>query len=495
MSPVCLTATVYRRAWPALLLALAACVTPGPVAPPAGDRLSQQCNAFFIALDDAIDAARVRDAEAARIPGFPYLRVDRFLASFRSEVTDGRVFHAWVGRLLDLDRAARDVEIANLPDAARAALPRPTGDSIAASVVQCGARLRDAALADPANRALLRRRADVPDEYRTSWRVFGLYPLAALFVAHGVGKWQRETQATFRRPLTELAVAGVLKRYVPPTAISDVDIAAVARTARDPLGVPLPTEAELERLYARHAPVFEIDQAGTADVIGTPALGDDDRPRVDTGNPTVYRRLSFARAAGDVLLQLNYIIWFPERPRTGAFDIQGGRLDGITWRVTLGPDGRPLLYDSMHNCGCYHMFFPVPPMRLRAGFDRRLEPPLVPQPGPALAAGMRTVVRVAHGTHYLERVYTAGDPRGAHYRFEPLGTLRSLPYADGRRSLYRPDGIVAGTDRAERWLIWPMGVPAPGAMRQWGHHATAFIGRRHFDDPNLVAELFEGYSP
>jgi len=59
--------------------------------------------------------------------------------------------------------------------------------------------------------------------------------------------------------------------------------------------------------------------------------------------------------------------------------------------------------------------------------------------------------------------------------------------------LYGPDGVVAGTERAERWLIWPMGVPAPGAMRQWGHHATAFIGRRHFDDPDLLTRLFEGY--
>jgi hypothetical protein len=27
-------------------------------------------------------------------------------------------------------------------------------------------------------------------------------------------------------------------------------------------------------------------------------------------------------------------------------------------------------------------------------------------------------------------------------------------------------------------------------MRQWGRHATAFIGRRHFDDPWLVERYF-----
>jgi hypothetical protein len=35
-----------------------------------------------------------------------------------------------------------------------------------------------------------------------------------------------------------------------------------------------------------------------------------------------------------------------------------------------------------------------------------------------------------------------------------------------------------------------MGIASAGAMRQWGHHATAFVGRRHFDDPNLLDERF-----
>jgi hypothetical protein len=28
-------------------------------------------------------------------------------------------------------------------------------------------------------------------------------------------------------------------------------------------------------------------------------------------------------------------------------------------------------------------------------------------------------------------------------------------------------------------------------MRQWGRHATAFVGRRHFDDPWLLDLYFE----
>ena len=60
----------------------------------------------------------------------------------------------------------------------------------------------------------------------------------------------------------------------------------------------------------------------------------------------------------------------------------------------------------------------------------------------------------------------------------------------GTRSLYGPDGLVAGSERAERWLFWPMGTASAGAMRQWGHHATAFVGRRHFDDADLFDRRF-----
>jgi hypothetical protein len=35
-----------------------------------------------------------------------------------------------------------------------------------------------------------------------------------------------------------------------------------------------------------------------------------------------------------------------------------------------------------------------------------------------------------------------------------------------------------------------MGIASAGAMRQWGHHATAFVGRRHFDDADLLARRF-----
>ena len=74
----------------------------------------------------------------------------------------------------------------------------------------------------------------------------------------------------------------------------------------------------------------------------------------------------------------------------------------------------------------------------------------------------------------------------------PEGELRSLArFGPGFRSVFGPDGFIAGTDRPEGWLFWPMGIERAGAMRQWGRHATAFVGRRHFDDADLFEKRFE----
>jgi hypothetical protein len=79
---------------------------------------------------------------------------------------------------------------------------------------------------------------------------------------------------------------------------------------------------------------------------------------------------------------------------------------------------------------------------------------------------------------------------GVSYQSLALDHLRQLPHPRGQRSLYRADGLIAGSQRLERWLLWPSGVRSPGAMRQWGRHATAFIGRAHFDDPHLLERYF-----
>jgi hypothetical protein len=187
-----------------------------------------------------------------------------------------------------------------------------------------------------------------------------------------------------------------------------------------------------------------------------------------------------------------YTIWFPERPRTGAGDILGGNLDGVVIRVTLGADGAPLVYDTIHPCGCYHMFFPTALVKSLPAPPGREEWAFVPAVLPALHAAQRVVVRVASRTHYVTGIRADSADGGIAYRLVDDNDLRALPAGEQvTRSAFGPDGIVPGTERGERFLFWPMGIDNAGAMRQWGIHATAFIGRRHFDDADLIERRFE----
>ena len=165
----------------------------------------------------------------------------------------------------------------------------------------------------------------------------------------------------------------------------------------------------------------------------------------------------------------------------------------MVFRVTIGADGAPLVYDTMHPCGCYHMFFPTARVQALPAPEPGIEWAFVPITLPAMTAAQRIVVRIASRTHYIVDVRPgAGVEVATPYRFADDNELRAIPVGNGvTRSAFGPDGIVAGTERGERFLFWPMGIDNSGAMRQWGRHATAFIGRRHFDDADLIERRFD----
>lgn len=114
-------------------------------------------------------------------------------------------------------------------------------------------------------------------------------------------------------------------------------------------------------------------------------------------------------------------------------------------------------------------------------------------PIPEIPSGKRLLLRLATHTHYLQQlavVPDTPDDTAQLYAWQESERLRSIPMQDGtRRSLFGADGIIDASQRSERFLLWPFGVASPGAMRQWGTHAIAFTGRRHFDDPFLLEKL------
>ncbi|MEK6805627.1 MAG: hypothetical protein AABY95_03155 [Pseudomonadota bacterium] len=430
-----------------LFAALAASLIAGCASLPAGVATSE-CRQRFVQLDERIEAAGVRDGGEHRIQGFPYLRVNRFLASFRDE----KPFETWVEQLRQLDLAARRVELKNLGAASQLAV-----------LDRCGHELVRRELGTLEARAALREAAQVPDDYSTVARVAGLYPLAVPFLSIGIDGYQSEVRKNYARPLEEL----LREPRIEYRLVSGGD--ALAR---------------------RHAPVFSVSTRGDSDRIGAPKLNSG----FDTEQAVVYFHRASTRFGDRVLTQLVYTAWFAERPARGALDSYAGTLDGIVWRVTLDEDNRPLAYDTIHACGCYHHWFPVQSLKLRQDLADSGDPPLLPQSD---LAPQKPLLLVDSDTHFVSRVVSQasskpkkGTKRVA-YKLRSYSDLLTLGVGDGRtRSLFGEDGIVAGSERGERRWLWMSGINSPGAMRQWGRHATAFIGRRHFDDARILESVF-----
>lgn len=461
-----------------LMLALAGCATVDPYAsdPIAGhlrrDDDVGYCARLFADLDQQVDRAGVRDAEAPRIDGFPYLRVDRFSAALGARGVDGAPRRTWLARLAELDDVGRASELAN------AGLP---GDDLA----RCRVLL---ASEDAAWAAQLRARAQVADDYSTALRALGLYPLTKFVFAAGIKRWHEDTVLAFSTPLAQLPVRGQLERF----ALAGPAPVVTLPLPTDALGVPILSRFDRNALLQRHAPVLEVDVAGVFDRPGTVLLDAAERPIVDPAAPVAYVRIAHALLEGKPHLQLVYTFFFTERPRRGHFDLLAGRLDGLIWRVTLGDDGTPLVYDTIHPCGCYHLFFPTDRVTPRPAEDSLDEGLFVPQPLAAPTADQAVVLRIESGTHYVQRV--SFERRGrdaARYLLDDDRRLTLLPRAaGGTRSAYGGDGLMAGSQREERYFFWPMGIESAGQLRQWGRHATAFVGRRHFDDPTLLDSYF-----
>ncbi|ACV35686.1 hypothetical protein [Accumulibacter sp.] len=471
-------------------LTLAGCAALDPYAQaPVAQRLQRDdalgdCARLFRANDALIDAAGTRDALAPRVAGFPYLRVDRALAALADAADAGpSLARQWYAALALLDDDSRRIELGN------------AGSDDVAAVAPLAVCRRLLARADQEEAASLREAAQVPDDYSSAMRAWGLYPLTRHAFAAGIRRWQRETVDEFTAYGDDDPARHRRQRYI---VGGPQNMVPTLRQLPE-LGLPVVSPSALASLVARHAPTLEIETAGDDDRPG--ALVWRREPRrlqvgVDVNEPVLYVRTGHTRLGGRWLLQLTYAVWFAARPRQQAMDLLAGRLDGLLWRVTLDADGTALVYDTIHPCGCYHLFLPTERVRARPQVKGIEEGLFVVQTLRSPAANERVVLRLAAATHYLQRAETEmegnDDDKAIVLSLRDDDQLRSLPLPDGgTRSAFAPDGLIAGSERLERFYFWPMGIASAGQMRQWGRHATAFVGRRHFDDPTLFDRYFE----
>lgn len=462
-----------------------------------------QCKELIGITEQTIAQAGVLDSQDTRIHEFPYLRINRFLSSYQNEVQNHQ-FESWIDFLQDSGLLGWKIELKNLLPHQEIELQHltshlfPEHPTIESKLRHCSKSLRHFDLNDKINRKKIIHNATVPSEYNTWKQILGLYPLTAPAFRLGIFNWHQQTLKTFRTPLSSLPVSGQLVLYSAQktTKASGQELIArvLKKSIQNPLLIPMPSKRQQKILFEHFAPEFEIDTVSKNDRIGTPQWNDNGNISINTQKAVVYHHISHTRMGSKALLQLNYIIWFPSRPKTSKLDLLSGHLDGIIWRVTLNSEGIPIIFDSIHTCGCYHFFFPTQFSRLLTESSLLKEPAFMPQNKLIYNPDQTTVMRINANNHYIQRVYQtpAISKQIQYYPLANADNLRSLALRTGQyRSLYNQEGFIVGTERGERYLFWPMGISNPGAMRQWGHHATAFVGRRHFDDARLFEDIIE----
>ncbi|MFP6682115.1 MAG: hypothetical protein VCB07_07955, partial [Gammaproteobacteria bacterium] len=393
---------------------------------------------------------------------------------------------AWISYLARLDVEGRKIEVRNLPPDRR-----PPKTDVQA-LDRCRTLLIEMALEKPITFKQIVQHAAVADSYQLWARTLGLYPLTSLFILRGVERLQTNEGRYFQDAAPSINHSGNPIVYGWTTyEAGDGNIDTAQQITRDAIGIPRIEPDVLSKLFLRHSPIWSVASLSPDDRIGT-VVNTPNGITVSTETPLVYTHLTYTKFNGDVLAQLNYTIWFPARPPQSAFDILSGTLDGITWRVTLDTSGRMLFADAMHNCGCYYMAFPSAALRPRDP-PRSFEEPLWIPRSLSTSDPAQVVIRVSAAAPYIRKIEFSNELMiDKQLLPAAYNELRSLPTALGTyRSAFDSNGLIKDSERAERWLLWPMGIASAGAMRQIGHHAIAFVGRRHFDDPNLLDRYFE----
>ncbi len=233
---------------------------------------------------------------------------------------------------------------------------------------------------------------------------------------------------------------------------------------------------------------------------------DEAMPGVDSSRPTLYAFMENKTIQGIEVKQLVYVLWYPEQPKLKSFDPEAGIMEGWTFRITLNPENRPVVYESVSNCGCYHKIFPSDHLErwAREEYGAPLEDKVlaVEQIAPGIQAAVpETVVSPRGKPRPVTLYYSAGhhqlitirqipmELKGtrteATYDLVPYERLENLPFNGYLASLFGEDGLVREAHRAECDLLKPSGLYHAGHARQRGTQMVNF-DEQVFDDPELL---------
>lgn len=484
------------------ILCLSACSAPRFQSP---ETAKLECGHLWSDIELQLDDQQLIDAANMRLSGFPYLRGNRFLAAMATDLQD-REQHRYLGQQLrQLDLEGRYRELERLPlDIQQQLSQRWTGTeslgALKAKVAKCSAKLlrNDLKLDDFYPR--LQQALTIDDDYSRWQRTLGLYPLFVWPVQALANNAHRNIRQRVSDFDPNSSDGQVWQSYHPAEKkpLSAKVLKSIVTSSRDNiLGIHDLSDGDRQRLAASFAPLLRQQQRSNDDLIGQISVaGEDDAIVVNTSQPVVYYYFSQTKLQTLPALQINYVFWYPARSNEEVSWLERGQLDGMTLRYTLNRRGQVVMVDMINNCGCYHGFLPDPTF-----FDiEQLQQPemseQILQPLPTLAERQRLQFTLDARHLFVHAGVVNNSDQSAPYQLRPYSDLEQLTTEDGEvLSLFDHRGIVANSARVETALLYPMGIPSVGSMRQRGHHPTTLVGREHFDNPLLFDNLFHYLKP
>ena len=231
-------------------------------------------------------------------------------------------------------------------------------------------------------------------------------------------------------------------------------------------------------LLSSYSPLFIIENHDDRfNLIGTAVaeVTEDGREEIsiDHSRPTIYtERRNFQTSRGSYT-NLIYRIHF-ERVPFGLipFHIGQGENVGLFTIVTLNSKNEPLLYTTVHTCGCYIAFVPtsyMPSGALPRGWGEGRQtvfgeslPSILSFNGLALDE-TKTMLLIREGSHRVKDIWLAPSDSLEKYNTviaerQALVSLEELPLKDGKTSFYETsgprNGYVKGSQKPwERLLM------------------------------------------
>lgn len=449
--------------WPgiALLVALSPLSATG-IEPPDNihDTIAEHletCGPQYADVNARIDDAATGDAGYYPVEEYPWVRTDRLMASFVGELDSTLALDVWLAQLRDNEGFARNIELKNL------GMPLKERSLLLNDLRLCAVWLSMQAAADPETRKPFLEAVRAPAELDPA----DFAPVDDRQAAKNTAEVEADFRSAAAADETR-TVAWHAERQPDMKSIGEV-LAIYTENPKDVLGRVGMVSSSWDALAHFYAPRLVTAADRKTDQLGAPAWTGDQQPGIDREDPVVHWQATYARYGDDSLIQLNYMLWFG--------DTRGRLNDGLIWRVTLDPTGQPLVFESMNMDGTKHLWFPTKRLTQR-GQPAGLIP--AGQVSDAVA-GLRLEAETRHVTGLVEADGELGDDRRS-YRLAPYEALLSLPTPDGgTRSLFDPEGFVAGVPRAD---------DTPG-MRQLGRHSLAPREAWFFDDPALLARTFD----